>query len=122
MVSERRAPGELESEVLAVLWSQDSALTPAEVREHLGNTLAYTTVMTTLSRLFDKGIVVREPVGRAYAYKPALDEAEFAAARMRELLDSGRDRKAVLARFVGDLSAADERVLTGLLRRKRPRR
>ena len=122
MVTERRAPGALESDVLAALWSQDAPMTPADVREQLGGTLAYTTVMTTLSRLFDKGIVLREPAGRAYAYTPALDEAEFAAARLRELLDAGSDRKAVLARFVGTLSAADERVLSGLLGRKRPRR
>lgn len=121
MASERRAPGALESDVLAALWSQDAPMTPGEVREYLGGTLAYTTVMTTLSRLFDKGIVVRESAGRAYAYTPALDEAEFAAVRMRELLDAGSDRKAVLTRFVGNLSAADERVLSGLLRRKRPR-
>jgi predicted transcriptional regulator len=114
---DRRPAGALEADVLAALWAADTALTPGEVRDQLPGDLAYTTVMTTLTRLADKGIVTREPAGRAFAYTPVLGEAELAAERMRELLEAGGNRKAVLARFVGNLSAADERTLTSLLRR-----
>jgi predicted transcriptional regulator len=113
----RRASGELEADVLATLWRSDEPLSPGQVRDELGGELAYTTVMTILSRLHDKGSVTRTRVGRAYIYRPAFEQAELAASRMRSLLDSGHDREAVLARFVGSLSADDERTLAALLRR-----
>ena len=85
----------------------------------LGGGLAYTTVMTTLTRLHGKGALTREPTGRAYAYSLAgsLDAipASLTAGRMRRLLDAGEDRAGVLARFVADLSPDDERLLTELL-------
>lgn len=112
----RRPSGGLESEVLASLWAAGRPLTPAEVKDELGGDLAYTTVMTALARLHEKGEVTREKAGRAFAYTPIRDEAETAAVRMRELLGSGADREAVLARFVGSLSAEEEKVLTELLR------
>ena len=118
----RRAPGELEAEVLALLWKADAALTPAEVRERLDPGLAYTTVMTILSRLWEKGMIRRERVGRAYAYIPEFDEAEFAATRMHTLLDKGSDREAVLTRFVGSLSKSDERVIESLIKGRSRRR
>ncbi|MBS1860813.1 MAG: BlaI/MecI/CopY family transcriptional regulator [Actinobacteria bacterium] len=113
---ERRRPaGALEGEVLAALWAADGPLTPAEVRDELGGDLAYTTVMTALTRLHEKGSVRREKAGRAFAYTPVLDEAGTTAARMRELLDSGDGREAVLTRFVGSLSGEEERFLADLL-------
>jgi predicted transcriptional regulator len=115
-VADRRQSGALEAEVLAALWAADEALTPGEVLERINGGLAYTTVMTTLIRLQDKGVVTRDRVGRAYAYRPVIEEAELAATRMRELLDAGGDREAVLARFVGTLSAAEERTLAALIR------
>jgi len=120
----RRPAGALENEVLAALWAAGEPLTPAQVLEMLSGDLAYTTVMTILTRLHDKGVVSRERVGRAYAYAPVLDEAGIAAAQMRAMLDRGEDRAAVLARFVDGLSTEDERVLTTLMRtlRKASRR
>jgi predicted transcriptional regulator len=111
----RREAGELESEVLAALWAAAQPLTPGEVREELGGSLAYTTVMTTLSRLHDKGVVDRRRAGRSYAYSPNEREAEFAARRFRALLDRGHDRDAVLQGFVSELSGDEERVLRALL-------
>jgi predicted transcriptional regulator len=118
----RRAPGELEADVLATLWRADGPLSPGQVRQALGSQLAYTTVMTILSRLHDKGSVTRSRVGRAYLYTPAFEQAELAASQMRTLLDSGHDREAVLARFVGSLSDDEERTLAALLRRAARRR
>jgi predicted transcriptional regulator len=113
--SRRRAPGELENGVLASLWAADSPLTAAQVREGLPGDLAYTTVLTILSRLYDKGMLVRHRAGRGYAYAPARDEATHTAERMRFLLDRGSDREAVLSRFVSELSRDDERLLQRLL-------
>ncbi len=119
-MSDRRPSGALETEVLAALWAADAPLTPRHVQRELGEGLAYTTVMTALARLHEKGVVTREKQGRAYAYTPLLDTPGIAAARMRALLDEGGDREAVLARFLGTLSDADERTLLELLNEPRP--
>jgi predicted transcriptional regulator len=116
----RRPSGALQGEVLAALWAADRPLTPAEVQEQVGRDLAYTTVMTALARLHEKGAVKREKAGRAYAYTPILDEPGIAAARMRELLEAGEDRGAVLARFVGGLTVEEEDLLVELLGEDRP--
>ena len=112
----RRPSGALEAEIVAALWAAGEPLTPKAVQGELGGKLAYTTVMTALSRLYDKGVVSREKRGRAYAYTAVLDSPGIAAARMRELMDAGGDREAVLARFLGTLSDDDERTLAELLR------
>ncbi|MGQ7297941.1 BlaI/MecI/CopY family transcriptional regulator [Quadrisphaera sp. KR29] len=111
----RRGRGDLEREVLAALGAAGAPATPAEVRERLAGDLAYTTVMTTLARLHEKGLVLRERDGRAHRYRVA-DATEVAAARMRRTLESSERREAVLARFVGDLAPEDVPVLERLLR------
>ena len=117
METGRRPRGTLEQEVVAALAAAARPMTPAEVRDQLGGDLAYTTVMTVLARLSEKGLVTRERVGRAYAYTAVRDEAEVTARQMQRLLDAGDDRAAVLSRFVGVLSDDDERLLIDLLRR-----
>ncbi len=111
----RRGRGELESEVLAALWATEQPLTPAQVQQSLGSSLAYNTVQTILIRLLDKGLVVREPVGRAHGYRPTHGQAELAAERMHALLERGPDHAAVLQRFLGTLGPTDEAVLRQLL-------
>jgi predicted transcriptional regulator len=111
----RRGPGELEAEILALLWTAGEPLTAVDVQRRLDGDLAYTTVVTILSRLHDKQVLDRARSGRAYAYEPVTDEPGLAARRMRQVLDSEDDRDAVLAQFVSNLSNADERVLRRLL-------
>ena len=126
MVTGGRRRGALEQEVLGCLAAAGRPLTVAEVQTELGGGLAYTTVLTTLSRLYAKGALTREPAGRGYAYAapadPAVMGASVTARRMSRLLDSGEDRAGVLARFVADLSPADERLLTELLASGREQR
>jgi predicted transcriptional regulator len=111
----RRAAGELEAEVLAVLQDAGSALSPADVRERIGGSLAYTTVVTILSRLHAKGVLERHKSGRAFCYAPVADQPGLAARRMARVLDSEADREAVLARFVSVLSGSDEELLRRML-------
>jgi predicted transcriptional regulator len=111
----RRASGELEAAALAVLQSAGSPLTPGEVRDRLGCGLAYTTVVTILSRLHAKGVLSRLKSGRAYSYAPVADEPGLAARRMRGVLDAQADREVVLARFVSELPPADEKLLRRVL-------
>jgi predicted transcriptional regulator len=116
----RRERGELANEVLAALAAADGPLTPAQVLVELGDELAYTTVMTTLARLHEKGVVTRERVGRAFAYALA-DTATVTARRMRQVLDTGEDREVVLARFLDELGPDERPVLARLLRDARKR-
>ena len=112
----RRAPGALEAEVLAVLWNAAEPLTPAGVQARLEDDLAYTTVVTILTRLHDKGVATREKHGRSFRYHAVDDEAGLAARKMTKVLEAEPDRGSVLARFVTQLSETDEEVLRALLR------
>jgi len=111
----RRAAGELEAAVLAVLQAAGSPLSPGEVRDRLGGDLAYTTVVTILSRLHGKGVLDRRKAGRAFLYTPVADEPGLAARRMARVLDAEPDREAVLTRFVSGLSGTDEELLRRML-------
>jgi predicted transcriptional regulator len=111
-----RRRGALEQDVLSCLAVAGRPLTVAEVLAELGGDLAYTTVLTALSRLHAKGALTREPAGRGHAYAvPADPGAAVTARRMSRLLSSREDRAGVLARFVADLPPEDERLLTELL-------
>src|SRR4029079_4311572 len=114
-MTERREMGALEHEGLSELWGLGEPATPAVVLDALGSDLAYTTVMTILTRLWQKGLVTRKRSGRAYAYSPALTEAELTARRMRATRASASDQKAALSRFVGSLSAREARTLRAVL-------
>ena len=111
----RRAAGELEGAVLGVLHAAGIPLSPGAVRERLGGDLAYTTVVTILSRLHAKGVLKRARAGRAYLYAPVADEPGLAARRMATVLAGEPDREAVLARFVSGLSGSDEQLLRRML-------
>ncbi|MEU6353670.1 BlaI/MecI/CopY family transcriptional regulator [Streptomyces sp. NPDC047072] len=111
----RRGQGELEVQVLSALRDADGPATAGWVQERLGAGLAYTTVITILTRLLAKGVVTRERSGRSFVWTPVADEAGLAAHRMRRLLDGENDREAVLASFVTSLDADDEKLLRELL-------
>lgn len=95
-------------------------MTPRQVLDHLGGSLAYTTVMTTLSRLHEKGAVTRESSGRTFSYALA-DRSSVQARAMRRTLDTATDRERVLARFLDELDPGDVPVLLRLLRKSRDR-
>ena len=103
--------------MLTTLWASSEPLTPGGVLEQLGQPLAYTTVMTTLTRLYEKGVVERRRAGRGYAYSPIVREDDFAARRLRALLDRGHDRDAILQGFVSELTEDEQRTLRDLLDR-----
>jgi predicted transcriptional regulator len=117
----RRAAGELETDVLAALWSSSEAMSAGQVCERLGTDLAYNTVQTILVRLLDKGLVVRESQGRMHLYRPAQGQADLAAEQMHALLDAGADHLAVLQRFVSGLSGEDAARLRALVAEAPPR-
>jgi predicted transcriptional regulator len=103
LVAGRRV-GDLESRVLELLWLEADWLNGREVWERLGDeSRAYTTVMTILSRLVDKGLVEREVRGRGHVYRAAGDRDELTAKAISSLLASTADPRVALAHFVEDL-------------------
>lgn len=111
----RRGQGQLEAQVLALLGSATGPVAASWVQERLDGDLAYTTVITILTRLLDKQAVTRTRSGRSFLWTPVADGAGLTALRMRRLLDERNDRDAVLSRFVSALSPHDAEVLRALL-------
>ncbi|WP_155370932.1 BlaI/MecI/CopY family transcriptional regulator [Catellatospora vulcania] len=116
----RRASGELEGQVMNVLWATGRAMTPAEVQARLDPAPAYNTVQTILIRLVDKELVRRNRAGRAHAYEPVRSEADAAAAQLRATLSGVGDRQLTLQRFAETLDDAEAQVLRRLLSDMRP--
>ena len=112
--------GTLEAEVMDVLWSLDEPQTVREVLDTLPSqrSLAYTTVLTVLSNLHRKGMVEREPAGRAYRYRPAVTREAAAAASLREVLDASDDPRSVLLHFAETASDEESAALRDALSRR----
>ena len=92
-----------EMDVMSVLWSLGSA-TVAEVKERITDPLAYTTVLSVLQTLEEKGYVRHEPEGRAYRYFPTIGAERAggsALARIRDAIFHGSAER-MFAQFVSD--------------------
>jgi predicted transcriptional regulator len=101
-----------------VVWNAEGPVTPRQVHDELRRTrnLAYTTVMTILVRLYRKGLLEREPAGRAFAYRPCVSRDQWAAGRMNDALTSAGDASLALAHFVESLPAEQVDELRNALR------
>lgn len=99
-----------ELDIMQVLWELGSG-TVADVRERLADTLAYTTVLTMLRTLEEKGHLRREEEGRAHRYFPRVDREEARASALRHVLHRlfGGDPEVLLTHLVSerDLSASE---------------
>lgn len=113
----KRRDGALEYEILSILWASEVALQPGQIRDRLGDQLAYTSVATVLGRLLTKKLVERDGDGRAFAYSAIVDESELAARRINDVLSSSSDRREVLAGFVNTLSKRDAAEIRKMLNR-----
>lgn len=111
----RRARGELAGEIFAVLEQAGVPLTAGEVRDRIARPLAYTTVVTTMARLYAKGALTRSREGRSHRYAPSTSQAGLVARQMRHVLADHEDRREVLMHFVSELTHEDEEVLLALL-------
>jgi len=77
--------GPLELEVMDVLWNS-GARNVREVVKRMRRELAYTTVMTTMDRLYKKGLLARELDERAFIYSPKLTRQEWNRRRAGEMM------------------------------------
>jgi predicted transcriptional regulator len=80
--------GPLETEIMEILWEDDRS-TVKKVHRRLSQKreIAYTTVMTTMSRLAEKGVLNRHREGLAYVYSPAISADDFVQLVVRQVLD-----------------------------------
>lgn len=111
--------GPLEERVLDLLWRSTGPQAVRDVQESLQGDLAYTTVMTTLDRLYKKGLLERRREGQAFLYSPRESREAFAASVLRRGLDRllGRGSAApLLASFVDAVSEHDRELLPELER------
>jgi predicted transcriptional regulator len=115
--SRRIQLGPLEQQLLTALWQRGSAT----VRELLDDgtvKLAYTTVMTTLDRLYKKQVLDRVAEGRAFRYSPRHTQAELeraaAGEAIRQLLGSGPESSLPLSYLVEAVSQHDAGLLDEL--------
>ena len=120
------ALGPLEIEVMEVLWAA-GARSVRDVVESLGRKLAYTTIMTTLDRLFKKGLLDRQKSERAFLYTARVSHLEWERQRAGSLVAgllsvSQPSRELLLSSLVDAVGRHDVSLLEQLeekIRRKR---
>ena len=109
--------GPLEERLLEALWERGTA-TVRELADDDCKDLAYTTVMTTLDRLFKKNLLSREAEGRAFRYAPSFTREEMhrevAGEAFRQLLDASPASALPLSYLVEILTERDEQLLDDL--------
>jgi predicted transcriptional regulator len=118
--------GHLEHRVMTALW-QGGEKSVRDVQETFAGELAYTTLMTTLDRLFRKGLLARRKEGRAYLYSARVSRGELRQGAARGLLSRllGRDRESarpILSSIVESVSERDRDLLDDLERLVQDRR
>jgi len=109
--------GPLETRVLELLWAQKRAVTVRHLQLAL-SARAYTTIMTTLDRLYRKGLLRRRKEGRAFAYEPrcARDEllGELITGQVTALLGASPEPNVTLSTLVRAVSRTDAALLDEL--------
>jgi predicted transcriptional regulator len=111
------ALGPLESRVLERLWNAEGALTVRDTKEAFPE-LAYTTLMTTLDRLYRKGILSRRRAGRAFSYQPRCTRGELlgelVSGQLARILGPDRPNSAILSTLVREVGRVDAELLDAL--------
>jgi predicted transcriptional regulator len=112
-----RGLGPLEQRLLEALWARGNA-TVRELLDHGYQDLAYTTVMTTLDRLYKKNILLRSSEGRAFRYAARFSREELqreaAGDAFRQLLDASPAASLPLSFLVEILGERDAQLLDDL--------
>ena len=110
--------GPLEQRLLESLWLRGNATVRELLNEPGGQKVAYTTVMTTLDRLYKKGLLDRAAEGRAFRYWPRLTEQELqraaAGAAIQQLLDANATSSLPLSYLVEALTERNSQLLDEL--------
>ncbi|MBW3605985.1 MAG: BlaI/MecI/CopY family transcriptional regulator [Actinobacteria bacterium] len=108
----RRGLGPREAAAMQIFWRRPGKyLSVRQVNETLDAGLAYTTVMTLLTRLHRKGFLERRLDGRAWTYRPLMSQSQHAATAMAAALHDSDDRAQALFHFVERLTPEEQQQL-----------
>jgi predicted transcriptional regulator len=112
--------GELELALLERIWKSEEASVRDIHRDHTPR-LAYTTLMTTLDRLYKKGFLNRRLQGRAFYYSPAITRSQFSEGLARQVVDfmlqfGEHPPAGIFSCFVDAVTESDSRLLDELER------
>jgi predicted transcriptional regulator len=118
--------GALERDIMSVCWEQPET-TVRDVCARLNSVVAYTTAMTTMDRLFKKGLLSRQKAGRAFVYSPTVTRDELQSVVATELVHSllrrdGGEPLPILSSLVDAVSERDRGLLDELERLVRQKR
>jgi predicted transcriptional regulator len=118
--------GALEREVMSVVWSVGE-VSVREACARMGSSVAYTTVMTTMDRLYKKRLLGRRKLGQAFLYRAVATRAEMEEAVAAELVSSllrshADEPLPVLSSLVDAVSDRDRSLLDELERLVREKR
>ena len=110
--------GRLEAQVMDCLWQSGDALSVRDVAGRLNGPWAYTTLMTTLDRLFKKNLASRESLGRAFVYRARLSRSDLGVQALKTAVsdidaETGT-RELALAALVDAIESKDPRWLDSL--------
>jgi predicted transcriptional regulator len=109
--------GKLESELMERIWERGET-SVRDLFHELASRLAYTTVMTTLDRLYKKRILNRRAIGRAFYYSPKVSRQAYNQQLTQHLLgiavEEAGSQQAVLSCFVDYVSESDRKLLDDL--------
>ena len=111
--------GDLELAVMNVVWGANEPVEVSEVVAAMDHARAYTTIMTTMARLHEKGFLDQERVGRAYRYRPRITRAHVVQRMWRRISDILTDGDVLeliphLLGKSGELSEKERRFLQGM--------
>ena len=115
--------GELEKEVMEITWQSQTPVSVKTVTQILQKKrkIAYTTVMTIMGRLTEKGLLKCKKTGKAYTYQPAYSKDKFLTRITRQIIKNfiasfGETAVAHFAQEIGNLAPQKRKVLKKLLR------
>jgi len=112
--------GELESEIMGIIWDRKDAVAVKDVAEILSKKrqIAYTTVMTIMGRLANKGVLVRHLQGASYLYKPKFSKEQFVARAVHNIFSSTVSTlgEEVLTHFIKEIQKISPRKRQELLK------
>ena len=109
----QRNRGELEADIMTILWQNNVAMTAKEVQAQFTEKVpAITTLITVLDRMCVKGQVVKNSTGgRSQTFAAAQSRIDHVASTMTSALQSADDQVAALLHFAGSLSEEDRAFL-----------
>lgn len=119
--------GALESEVMEAMWRQEKEVSVRDLLATFEGRIAYTTMMTTMDRLYRKGVFARRKQGRAFLYSARITRQQLRMGLVESVIGSllggrGRDAAPVLSCIVDAVGEQDRELLDELerlVRRKR---